>query len=154
MSTKKQIIIFSIALGLFIVPTFASAAGLVPCGGASENPCTIKDIFVLVAKVTNALVAFAGVYAVYQIVNGGFWLVVTMGNEEAIKKHSQTVTNAVVGLVFTLLAFVFVNTAVNFILFNGVPACKLNLKDPLNYVLISDAQYNKCVQDYNEGLKK
>jgi len=35
-----------------------------------EDPCNVCDMFSIVAIVTNWLIAAAGVYAVFQIVNG------------------------------------------------------------------------------------
>ena len=157
MSFKKQILILSI-LVLFLVPFGVSAAGLVPCGGpAPESPCTVKDIFVMIAMVTNTLIGLAGVYAVFEIVNGGFWLITTMGNEEAIAKNRKRITQAVVGFVMAMFAYIFVNTAVNYLLLEAVGQkikladgteveCTLDLSDPLNYLYIhSDpSAHAKC----------
>jgi len=101
----------------------AQARGLVPCGGylddagtQREPPCDVRYMFILIATVTNWLISTAGIYAVYQIVGGGFFLVITMGNEENIAKHKKTITNAVIGFVFVMIAFIIVNTALNGIL--------------------------------------
>jgi hypothetical protein len=151
-STKQKIIIAVCSLVLLLSPAFASARGLVPCGGFDPNlpggiekPCTVKDIFVLVAKVTNFLIAMAGVFAVYEIIGGGFWLIVSMGKEEDITKRKGQITNAVIGMVLVLFAFMFVNTVVNFILVRslGTPdnrRCALNLRDPLTYLSINQDQ--------------
>jgi hypothetical protein len=126
----------------FLIVTFflcfepARAAGLVPCGGSGENPCTVRDAFVLIARVTNWLIAMAGVYAVYEIINNSFWLVVTMGNEESITKRKTGIGNAVFGFIFVLCAYMLVNTAVNGLLLRG--SCKFELNDPLNYLTINN----------------
>ncbi len=142
---KSKILIFSLVL--LITPLFASARGLVPCGGPGESPCTVKDVFVLSIRVTNTLIGLAGIYAVYQIIGAGFWMVVTMGNEESITKHKNTLTQAVVGFVFTMMAFILINTAVNYILLGAEKKeCRLNLKDPLNYLIVHDnpTEHAKC----------
>lgn len=132
---KSKILFFSLIF--LFVPFLASAAGLVPCGGPGESPCTVKDVFVLVIRTTNTLIGLAGIYAVYQIIGAGFWMVVTMGNEESITKHKNTMTQAVVGFVFTMMAFILVNTAVNYILLGAEKKeCRLDLKDPLNYLIV------------------
>ena len=141
MRFKKQIIILSTFL-LLLLPFGVSADGLVPCGGPTESPCTVKDIFVLVARVTNTLIGLAGIYAVYVIIGAGFWMTVTMGNEEAITKNKKALTQAVVGFVLAMMAYMMVNTTVNYILLEAATneKCKIDLSDPLNYLIIhSDA---------------
>lgn len=138
---KRSTIIFSLLLLLCIfvaVPHFALARGLVPCGGDGESPCTISDIFVLIARVTNYLIMMAGIYAVFKIVGGGFWLIVSSGNEEQITQKKKWVADGVIGFVLVLMAFMFVNTVVNALLVNEVESCKINLSDPLTYLKIKD----------------
>jgi hypothetical protein len=136
MFSRKQkafkIIIFS-SLFLLAVPFFVHARGLVPCGGYNENPCTVTDIFYLLARVSNWLIMIAGVFAVQRIGLAGFWLVVSAGNEETISTNKKALSHAVVGLVFALLAFLFVNTGVNFLLRSR---CKLDLRNPLTYLSV------------------
>src|ERR1700722_9680791 len=91
--------LFLVLFTFSLAPRPTLAAGLVPCGGystASTNPCTFKDIFVLIAQVTNWLVAVAALYAVYEIINNGFWLVMSMGNEESITKRKSGLSSAIV----------------------------------------------------------
>jgi len=120
---KQKLAIIFISLSILSVPMLAQARGLVPCGGylddagtQREPPCDVRYMFILIATVTNWLISTAGIYAVYQIVGGGFFLVITMGNEENIAKHKKTITNAVIGFVFVMIAFIIVNTALNGIL--------------------------------------
>ncbi|MBI3231925.1 MAG: hypothetical protein HYZ51_02500 [Candidatus Doudnabacteria bacterium] len=146
MKQKSKILIAILALS--VIPFFASAAGLVPCGGpAPEPPCGVKDVFVLAIRATNTLIGLAAIYAVYLIVSAGFWLIVSMGNEEAITKNKNAISQAVVGFVLTMMAFMIINTVVNLLLLNAEKEkCTLNLKDPLNYLIIhSDpTQHASC----------
>ena len=143
---KSKIFIFSLIISLF--PLFATARGLVPCGGINEDPCTVKDVFVLVARVTSALIGLAGVYAVFELIRVGFDLVISMGNEEKITTQRKRIESVVLGFVLVLIAYMFVNTAVNYILLGGGKDknCRLDLSDPLNYIKIhSDpANHAKC----------
>lgn len=132
---KQKFAVIFIALSLLSVPFFASARGLVPCGGylddagmQREPVCDVRYMFILIATVTNWLISTAGIYAVYQIIFGGFSLVITMGNEENIAKHKKTITNAVIGFVFVMIAFIIVNTTLNGIL--------LGLSDPKDKMYI------------------
>ena len=144
---KKFAIIFSlIAVGVVFTAREGLAAGLVPCGGVGEAPCQVSDIFVLIARVTNWLLRFAGLYAVYQIIGAGFWLIVSQGNEEKISSNKAKISNAIVGLVLALMAYLFVNTAVNLILLQGVKKCKIELSDPLNYININT---EACKQEFD-----
>lgn len=140
---KQKIILILVVLGLLVFPLVqVHAAGLVPCGGDGESPCTVTDFFVAVARVTNFLIAMAGVFAVFQIIGAGFWMVVSQGNEETITAKKSQITTAVVGFVFVLMAYIFVNTAMNLILMSK---CKIDLKDPLNYLRIYDT--SQCKPD-------
>lgn len=152
---KSKVLIFSLLL--LLIPFFVSAAGLVPCGGPTESPCTVKDVFIIAARVTNTLIALAGIYAVYEIISAGFWLVTTMGNEEAITKNRKRIFQAIVGMVMVMFAYMFVNTAVNFLLLESAGQkikledgtevkCTLNLQDPLNYLVIhyNPTEHAKC----------
>lgn len=134
---KQKLAVVFISLSLLSVPFFASARGLVPCGGYKddagtqrEDPCDLRYVFILIATVTNWLISTAGIYAVYQIVSGGFWLIITMGEEENITKHKKTITNAVVGFVLVMMAFILVNTTLNGILLGLADTSEAN-KDPI-----------------------
>jgi hypothetical protein len=99
---------------------------------------------------TNFLIGFAGVYAVFQIVTGGFWLALSMGNEENITKWKRSITNAVVGFVLAMMAFVFMNTAVNVLLVMDDKDKKVNFQNPWCYVLPDETQ---CVNKTPAGSK-
>lgn len=140
MKKQNRTIIKFILLGaILLVPVFAKAAGLVPCGNEGEAACTFKDIFYMVARVTNYLIAIAGLYAVFKIIQTGFNFITTMGNEEAIAKNKKALSSAVVGMMLVMMAFLFVNTVVNFLLHSK---CKIDLTNPLTYLTITD--YNTC----------
>ena len=138
MQFKRQKVI-RIILMMFLLswPALAFAHGLVPCGGEGENPCKLEDIFYLIARVTNWLLMMAGIFAVFQIVNAGFWLVVTMGNEEKIIQYKKALSNAVVGFGLVMMAFLLVNTVTNLLL---RAKCAVNLKDPMIYLKIVNTQ--------------
>ncbi|HVY67401.1 MAG TPA: hypothetical protein VHA30_00675 [Patescibacteria group bacterium] len=142
--TKQKFFFFAgvlalLAFSYFSTPLSSQARGLVPCGGytatgAAQPPCTVSDLFLLVAVVTNWLISVAGLYAVFQIVGAGFWLTTTMGNEESITKWKKALTEAVVGFVFVMIAFILVNTAVNYILLGGDPNKMIDITKPLCFL--------------------
>lgn len=138
---QKKRILTALVFSLFLfVPVLASAAGLVPCGGEGESPCKIEDAFIGVARVTNWLLRMAGLYAVYVLVSAGFWLVASQGDEEKITTHKKQATNAVLGFVMVIMAYMFVNTATNLIFLQGVKECKIDWSRPLTYLEIDDSE--------------
>jgi len=143
---RKKITILLFSLLLTFSPLFAQARGLVPCGGykadgTSEPACTVNDVFYLAARVTNWLIMLAGVYAVFQIIRAGLFMVISQGNEESIKKYRGLLANAIIGFVIVMLAFVMVNTVVNFLIFSK---CKVDLTNPTSYIS-PNQNYNNCV---------
>ncbi len=151
MLLKKQIFIVLLASVMLATPFFVHARGLVPCGGyktdgTRELPCNVEFAFIMVAKVTNWLIAAAGVFAVYELIGAGFWMIISLGNEEAITTRKNQAEQAVIGFVLVMMAFMFVNTVANFMLSRMLitqvnPECRLNLSDPLTYLTIDT---NKC----------
>ncbi len=144
MPLKKQTFILIFSTLLLVLPFFAEARGLVPCGGDGEAACTVTDIFVLIARVTNFLIGFAGVYAVYELVWGGLWMIIAMGNEESLTREKSRITNAIIGLVMVFMSYMLVNTAVNVILVNK-QCQKFDLSNPLNYLKINETT-SKCAK--------
>lgn len=132
-STKKYFLAILLFL-LLTTPIWVSAAGLVACGGSNQNPCGIQDFFYLVARVTNWLIMVAGIYAVFQMVFAGFNLVDSLGDEEKITNNKKLLSNAVVGFVLVMIAFILINTAVNSILLVG-SSKKIDITKPLDFLL-------------------
>ncbi len=135
MKQKLFILLFSFSFLFF--PLLAQGFSLIPCGGyttASTAPCTVNDIFYLVARVTNWLISFGALYAVIHIIVSGFKFVLSQGNEEAAKKAREGIVNAVLGFALVLMAFLVVNTVVTKL----VPSkCPIKLNDPATYLSCS-----------------
>jgi hypothetical protein len=138
---KQNLIVLGI-ISLLTLPYIAGAAGLVPCGSQGQEPCNLVHVFGIIARVTNWLLMIAGIYASYQIIQGGFGMIISMGNEESITSKKKQITNAVVGFVFTLMAFIIVYTVVNLILRGAAgpnaEKCKISLTEPLTFLLAKD----------------
>lgn len=114
---KSKITIAKIIIAaavMFSLPAYSLAAGLVPCGGPSpEQPCTVYDIFGVALKFASLAMAFGGILAVFWIIYNGFGLVTSQGNQEAVGKYRQGITNAVVGFVLIIISFAIINTVVS-----------------------------------------
>lgn len=153
MNFLKQKLLFFITLVLAVnflafVPVVSEARGLVPCGGYADDlgtpepPCKFMDIFTLIARVTNWLIGMSGVLAVYNIIGAGWWLVISQGNEEAISQNKKAITNSVVGLVLVMMAYMLINTVVNYMLVMQKPGYKVDLSNPTCY--LSPTTHNSC----------
>ncbi len=146
---KQKFLILSI-IALLTAPLFVRAAGLVPCGGPTEQPCTVLDIFYMIARVTNWLIVMAGVYAVFQIVSAGFWLTVSAGNEESVTKWTKALRQAIIGFFIVLGAFMFMNTAANMILMSK---CAIDFRSPWTYITMTDpSNVSNCKNPNNTFL--
>lgn len=111
----KELIIFSLLI-LLSTPILTNAAiivrpsGLVPCGGPNQNPCTACDLLVLAQNVLKFAFEIAFLIIIGFIVYGGFRWIFSLGKEENIKAGQQIITNAIIGLVIILSAWIIVNT--------------------------------------------
>jgi len=88
---------------------------LVPCGGEG-NPCEFCHIFVLINNVISfSLTCLAPLVAVLLLVFGGFYLLTAGPDPEKVKKARSIIFSAVIGLVIIFVAWVFLNTFLDFI---------------------------------------
>src|SRR5689334_15026423 len=121
MKSKIKTAILGIFLlsGVFLQPVYVNGAdGLRVCGG-SENIsagatdssfCQLQDIFKLIAKITNYLIGAAGLFAIVMIVVSGVRLITSIGNDSEVKKGKKGLTNAIIGFVLVLIAYLVINT--------------------------------------------
>lgn len=113
----KKIILIFFLLVLFL-PLSTKAAGLVPCGGSDDPstikdeslPCTVCDLLVLFQNVLDFAIKIAFLIVIIFIVYGGFCWIFSGGNEANIKTGQKIMTNAIIGLVIILCAWLIVNT--------------------------------------------
>ncbi len=73
--------------------------------GKLFNPIKYTNLGDLIVSITKNFLLFLAIVTVAFIVLGGAQLVISAGNEEAIKKGKSTITWAIIGLVLALLAF-------------------------------------------------
>ncbi len=72
-----------------------------------------SDFTVLISRVTNILLFVAGAVAVIFIIVGGIQYSTSGGSEDKTRTAKSTITNAVIGLIVTILAFVIVNFVIS-----------------------------------------
>lgn len=76
---------------------------------SSHGICQASDIFRQIARIVNFLISFIGIFVIVRIVISGFRMVLSQGNEEAIKGARSGITNAIIGLILVFAAYIFVN---------------------------------------------
>ena len=82
----------------------------VSSGGGLAGTKTLSE---LVTAVIKYLLYLSGIIAIIFIILGGFWYMTAGGNDEQAEKGQKALTNAVIGLVLVILAYVIVNVVVN-----------------------------------------
>jgi len=111
--TIKELIVFTI-LALLLIPVLTNAATstlpLVPCGGPNQHECTLCDLLVLAQNILKFALEMAFLIIIGFIAYGGFRWIFSLGKEENLKAGQQIITNAIIGLIIILTAWIIVNT--------------------------------------------
>ena len=128
--------IFLILILLLVAPLVANAIhvpgheGLVPCGQRIDlvngvekvtgTKCKLVDAITMIVGVLNVMMQFAGLMALFYVVDGGFGMATAgvVGGAEAYKASKTKVTRAIVGMIIILIAYTVVNTVI-FLFFKG-----------------------------------
>ncbi|MBX4205162.1 MAG: pilin [Candidatus Doudnabacteria bacterium] len=71
------------------------------------------DFRSIITGVLELALGFAGLIAVAYIILGGYQIATARGNEEMAKNGRKTLTNAIIGLVIIIMAYVIVAVVVN-----------------------------------------
>jgi len=101
---------------ILLSPGTAAAAGLVPCGGVGEEPCQLCHIGVAAALVGNWLALVLGIVVVLIIMLAGLRMVVAAGDLSAVTGARRLISNAIVGYIVFLAAWMLVDTGLRFLL--------------------------------------
>jgi len=97
---------FIVALLVSTVPSFAAAAGLVPCNGLD---CSVCDIAKLLNNVIAWFIGFGAVLAIVVISYAGIKLVVSGGNQSALEHAKSMMFDVIIGFVILLCAYLIVD---------------------------------------------
>ncbi|MDO8492055.1 MAG: pilin [bacterium] len=98
---------------IFILPYFISAQGLVPCGSAGQDPCTICDFSVLLKNIIDFLIWNIAIpLAGLMIVVGGIMIMIGSASETRVAAGKKVLTNALIGIVIVFVAWLFVDTVI------------------------------------------
>ena len=83
---------------------------LVPC----KNDCKLSDIFVMIQNIVNCLVLISTIICLLFLVIGGLLYIFSLGNPENLTKAKNTILWALGGLALVFLAWLIVNTVMQF----------------------------------------
>jgi hypothetical protein len=116
---KTLLIGVVLGMSLFVMPAATEAAGLVPCGGANEQPCQACDVVTLENNVVGWLVMMLGIIAAIVIVYAGFKLVTSGGNQHAMEEAKGMINNIIIGYLIVLAAWLMIDYALKALLDEG-----------------------------------
>ena len=117
--TANVIAIF-VMFVMLLTPLLGFAQGFrVPDAGSTglPNQANASDI---IMRVIQILLAIAGLVAVIFLIIGGFRYITAGGNEETAEAAKKTITNAIIGIVVVILAFVIVRVIANALITQNV----------------------------------
>jgi len=108
---KKNKLIIILALSVFVIlPAFALADGLVPCGGHGEPACSLCYLYVLAQKVMNFLAyTIAPTVAILVVAYGGFMILTAGSNPSNKQAGYKAIKAAIIGILIVFGAWIIVN---------------------------------------------
>ncbi len=112
------VLLFLISSILFFANT-ASAAGLVPCGGTGQDPCTPCFIWVLLDKIINLMLYLALPILIIVFVIGGFKFVIGSSDPKQIEEAKKLLSAGIIGIFIAFLGWLIVDTIVKTLAADG-----------------------------------
>ena len=121
----KFLILISV-LGILIVPVYSYAVVLVPCGINNKDvleknpeyaePCSFNHAMQLINNIISFILFYMAVpIAAIMFAYAGFLLVTSGGSEEAKTRAKSIFTDAVIGLVIAVAAFLIIKTILSIV---------------------------------------
>ena len=102
-----------VILALVIIPMFAGAQFKIPPGTDVDPLAGTDTASAIILRIIQVLLAISGLVAVIFLIVGGFRYITAGGNEETAESAKKTITNAIIGIVVIILAFVIVRVIAN-----------------------------------------
>jgi len=94
---------------LTLVPSVTNAAGLIPCGGRNENPCTICYLIVGFNGIINKMLYLSFFIALAVLAFASVMYIVSAGDSGATGMAKNAMKNATIGIVVMFSAWIIVN---------------------------------------------
>jgi Type IV secretion system pilin len=117
----KKIILNIFILSVLVLPVVSFASGLVPCGGHGEGPCDFTALMTMINRIdtfvfTDLALPICAVMFAY----AGFLLISAGGEAAHAREKAKSIfTNAVIGLVIAVAAWLIVKTLLTIMGFDG-----------------------------------
>lgn len=123
----KQLIVFSVLLNGLVFVAPAVFAGSTNETVSLDNPIQLKDSkgkalkdaditpAVIIGAVIKSFLGVVGGLSLVMMVWGGFQWLTSAGNDEKVKKGTQTMMWSIIGLVVVLASYLLVNTVLRFL---------------------------------------
>ena len=108
-----------LTIAILVVPLAVGAQFNPPASGGTGLPSD-NTATAFIFRIIQILLAVAGVVAVIFLIIGGFRYITAGGNEETAESARKTLTNAIIGIVIIILAFVIVNVIANALVSSNV----------------------------------
>ena len=102
-----------VALMVIALPLVADAQFRSPTAPGTDPLPGQSTATEIILRVIQILLAIAGLVAVIFLIVGGFRYITAGGNEETAESAKKTITNAIIGIVIIILAFVIVRVISN-----------------------------------------
>ena len=113
------IILFCLLL-FIIIPNFAGAQGIVPCGNPGQDACTIKYFFVMLVNIYEFIVKMiATPLAVIAIIVGAIFMMISGGNPNLMSRGKEVLKLAIIGLVLVFGSYLIIDFILTTIGFTG-----------------------------------
>jgi len=103
--------IILIILIILLLPNFCSAqgeieAGLTKTATAAGFAAKAPELATVAGKIVGIVIGLSGFLLTIYLIYGGFLWMTSAGEEEKIKKAKGMITNAIIGLVIVIFAYV------------------------------------------------
>ncbi len=104
-------VFFVFVIGFFLFPSLFFVSAQNPCPAGFENLCKIKieDNSNIIGGFVQILIIIAIVLSVIFLIIGGIRWIMSGGDKGKVEQAKSAVTAAIVGLIFSLLAYGIVN---------------------------------------------
>lgn len=124
---NQKLFLITLVAGFFLLSAnkilAACPTGIVPCGGP-DCPCTFCDFFKLIHNIINFFLvpcplnsgfAVVPTITVLMLVFGGLYLLISGASPAMFGKAKAIITAAIIGLVIVFIAWIFLNTFLDYI---------------------------------------
>lgn len=97
-------------------------------GGPDKDVATIQSAETLFSNLVTAIVSIAGIALFVMLLVGGFKFLFSAGDQKQLEEARGTITNAIMGLVVIVTAYLILRTIATFTGVTGLTNFNLNIQ--------------------------